>query len=60
MKDKNSLENLPHIIVGTPGRIYSLLQEEEFENLFENVETLVIDEADQVKKIDSEMKNVLP
>lgn len=59
MKDKKSLESMPHIIVGTPGRIYSILLESQYENLFENTSTLIIDEADQVKQIETEPKKII-
>ena len=41
-----SLEHQPHIVVGTPGRILKHLQKGSLK--FENVQTLVVDEADRM------------
>lgn len=39
-------ENIPHIIVGTPGRVYDMLRSDAID--YRNIKLLVLDEADEI------------
>jgi len=39
-------ENIPHIIVGTPGRVYDMLRSDAINSI--NIKLLVLDEADEI------------
>lgn len=58
MKQKIELENIPHIVVGTPGRLATLLQKSDIAKKYlKNAEFVVIDEAD--KMADPTLKDFL-
>ncbi len=43
------MEQIPHIIVGTPGRTRDMLQKSEvFKEYVQNIKYLVLDEADRL------------
>lgn len=48
-KQEEELENYPHIVVGTPGRIkYLLDKNENFRDNLKKTEIVVLDEADRL------------
>ncbi len=48
MKQQQELSKIPHIIVGTPGRIREWLDRDELKDYIENLKFLVMDEADRL------------
>lgn len=49
LKQNQELDNIPHIVVGTPGRIAQLLENNEtFKKYISNCGILVLDEADRL------------
>lgn len=49
LQQNQELDNIPHLVVGTPGRIAQLLENNEtFKKYIINCEVLVLDEADRL------------
>ena len=49
LKQSQELSKIPHIIVGTPGRVNDMLSKDlKFKNYIKNLKFLVLDEADRL------------
>lgn len=49
LQQNQQLDNIPHIVVGTPGRVAQLLENNEtFKKYIANCGVLVLDEADRL------------
>lgn len=49
LKQSQELSKIPHIIVGTPGRVNDMLSKDlKFRNYIKNLKFLVLDEADRL------------
>ncbi len=62
LDQQKQLDDIPHVIVGTPGRVLQLLRtHESFQKYLKNIEYLVLDEVDRMVQtnINEDLQKIL-